>query len=128
MAKPPLPNDDLIARYGGEELIAVLIGADRSHAEHVARGVREAVADLLIPHAGSTTRAHVTVSVGAATLLPGAEHTYDLGVQLADRALYDAKERGRDGWSFHDVSHLRPDSSPRTGELFEGEEGVKLAS
>ena len=95
---------DLVARYGGEELIAVLIGADRAHAEHVARSVREAVSELLIPHAGSTTRPHVTVSVGAATLQPGAEHSYDLGVQLADRALYDAKERGRDGWVFEDAS------------------------
>ena len=119
---------DLVARYGGEEMIAVLIGADRAHAEHVARSVREAVADLGIPHAGSTTRPHVTVSVGAATLLPGTEHTYDLGVQLADRALYDSKERGRDSWSFHDVSHMRADGSFRTGELFTGEPGVKLAS
>lgn len=119
---------DLVARYGGEELIAVLIGADRQHAEHIACSVRDAVAELLIPHAGSTTRAHVTVSVGAATLLPGAEHTYDLGVQLADRALYDAKERGRDGWAFHDITRLRADGSFSTGELFEGEQGVKLAS
>ena len=34
---------DLVARYGGEELIAVLFGADRAHAENVARAVREAV-------------------------------------------------------------------------------------
>jgi diguanylate cyclase (GGDEF)-like protein len=119
---------DLVARYGGEELIAVLIGADRSHAEHVARSVREAVADLQVPHAGSVTRAHVTVSVGAATLMPGSEHTYDHVVQLADRALYEAKERGRDGWSFHDATNLRPDGSFRTGELFDSTQGVKLAS
>jgi diguanylate cyclase (GGDEF)-like protein len=119
---------DLVARYGGEELIAVLVGADRSHAEHVARSIREAIADLQIPHAGSVTRGHVTVSVGAATLLPGSEHTYDHVVQLADRALYDAKERGRDGWSFHDASQLRADGNFRTGELFEGTHGVKLAS
>jgi diguanylate cyclase (GGDEF)-like protein len=119
---------DLVARYGGEELIAVLVGADRAHAEQVARGVREAVADLLIPHAGSTTRPHVTVSVGAATLQPSAEHSYDLGVQLADRALYEAKERGRDGWSFHDVANLGAEGGFRNGELFQPADGVKLAS
>ena len=32
---------DLVARYGGEELIAVLFGADRAHAENVARAVLE---------------------------------------------------------------------------------------
>jgi diguanylate cyclase (GGDEF)-like protein len=119
---------DLVARYGGEELIAVLVGSDREHAEQVARRVREAVAELLIPHAGSTTRPHVTVSVGAATLRPSAEYSYDLGVQLADRALYEAKERGRDGWTYKDVSQLHSDHSFRNGELFEPEAGVKLAS
>jgi hypothetical protein len=86
------------------------------------------VAELLIPHAGSTTRPHVTVSVGAATLRPSAEYSYDLGVQLADRALYEAKERGRDGWTYKDVSQLHSDHSFRNGELFEPEAGVKLAS
>lgn len=109
---------DLVARYGGEELIAVLIGADREHAENVARGVWESIAALRIPHAASTTRPHVTVSVGAATLEPGTDFSYDLAVQLADRALYDAKGRGRDGWAFHDTLHLRAEGAFQTGELF----------
>jgi diguanylate cyclase (GGDEF)-like protein len=119
---------DLVARYGGEELIAVLFGADRSHAENVALAVREAVAALAIPHAGSTTRPYVTVSVGAATLEPGIHYSYDLAVQLADRAMYEAKGRGRDGWAFHDTAHLQGDGVFQTGELFEDAEEVKLAS
>lgn len=124
---------DLVARYGGEELIAVLFGADRSHAEYVARTVREAVAELVIPHVGSTTRPHVTVSVGAATLEPANQYSYDDAVQLADRALYEAKGRGRDGWAFHDAIHLQSDAVFRTGELFQSdeesdEEKVQLAS
>jgi len=119
---------DLVARYGGEELIAVLFGADRSHAESVARAVRAAVAELVIPHIGSTTRAHVTVSVGAATLEPGIHYSYDLAVQLADRAMYEAKERGRDGWAFYDTAHLRGDGVFQTGELFKHADEVKLAS
>lgn len=118
---------DLVARYGGEELIAVLFGADRSHAENVARAVRDAVAELVIPHIASSTRPHVTVSVGAATLEPAAEFSYDHAVQLADRALYDAKGRGRDGWAFHDTAHLRSDQVFQNGELFQSDE-VKLAS
>jgi diguanylate cyclase (GGDEF)-like protein len=118
---------DLVARYGGEELVAVLFGADRSHAENVARLVREAVAELAIPHSASTTRPFVTVSVGAATLEPADEFSYDHAVQLADRAMYDAKARGRDGWMFHDRAYLGVDGVFRNGELFQGED-VKLAS
>jgi diguanylate cyclase (GGDEF)-like protein len=90
---------DLVARYGGEEIIAVLFGADRAHAESVAQSVLATVTELRIAHIASPTRPHVTVSVGVATLEPGAQYSHDLAVQLADRALYAAKEKGRDGWS-----------------------------
>jgi diguanylate cyclase (GGDEF)-like protein len=95
---------DLVARYGGEELIAVLFGADRAHAEAVSAAVIEAVRELRIPHVGSLTRPYVTASVGSATIEPGAEYVHDLAVQMADRALYAAKERGRDGCTFFDAS------------------------
>jgi diguanylate cyclase (GGDEF)-like protein len=91
---------DLVARYGGEEFIAVLFGADRAHTEMVSRAVLEAVSDLRIPHASSTTRPHVTVSVGATTLESTQDLSQELAVQLADRGLYIAKERGRDCWMF----------------------------
>lgn len=93
---------DLVARYGGEELIAVLFGADRAHAEDVARAVLDSIQELRIPHTGSLTRPYVTASVGTATLDPGSDYSHDLAVQLADRALYRAKEAGRDGWACHD--------------------------
>jgi diguanylate cyclase (GGDEF)-like protein len=100
---------DLVARYGGEELIAVLFGADRAHAENVARGVLESVRELRIPHLGSTTRPYVTASVGAATLSVGcSEYSHDLAVQMADRALYAAKAYGRDSWAFFDADTAVP--------------------
>jgi PleD family two-component response regulator len=60
------------------------------------------VRDLRIPHVGSSTRPYVTVSVGAATVEPGTDYTHEFAVQLADRALYAAKGRGRDGGSYLD--------------------------
>jgi diguanylate cyclase (GGDEF)-like protein len=99
---------DLVARYGGEELIAVLYGADRTHGEAVARAVLEAVRELRIPHLGSVTRPYVTASVGAATLSPGSEFSHDLAVQMADRALYAAKEYGRDSWAYFDADAAIP--------------------
>ena len=95
---------DLVARYGGEELIAVLFGADRAHAESISNAVLNSVRELHIPHVGSLTRPYVTASVGAATLDPGSDYSHDLAVQMADRALYAAKERGRDGCAFFDAS------------------------
>ena len=105
---------DLVARYGGEELIAVLFGADRAHAEAVSNAVIEAVRELRIPHVGSLTRPYVTASVGAATIEPGSEYVHDLAVQMADRALYAAKEQGRDGCTFFDASlaGVRPAAPP----------------
>ncbi|HVY79723.1 MAG TPA: GGDEF domain-containing protein [Steroidobacteraceae bacterium] len=100
---------DLVARYGGEELIAVLFGADRAHAESVACAILDAVRELRIPHLGSATRPYVTASVGAATLQPGDDGcSHDLAVQMADRALYAAKEYGRDGWAFFDAHASLP--------------------
>ena len=89
---------DLVARYGGEEIIAVLFGADSAHAEGVAVSIREGITQLRIEHLGSPTRPYVTVSVGVATLEPGAGYSHDNAVQLADRALYAAKAGGRDRW------------------------------
>jgi diguanylate cyclase (GGDEF)-like protein len=109
---------DLVARYGGEELIAVLFGADRAHAESVARAVLESIRELRIPHTASATRPYVTASVGAATLDPGSDYSHDVAVQLADRALYMAKETGRDGWACHDPTAAAQLSSAADSSLF----------
>ncbi len=94
----------------------MLIGGDRTHAEDVAAGVREAVAALQIAHLASPTRPYVTVSVGVATLEPGGEYSHDLAVQFADRALYVAKAGGRDGWaSMADIREGRGDDIHRSG-------------
>jgi diguanylate cyclase (GGDEF)-like protein len=109
---------DLVARYGGEELIAVLFGADRAHAETVSKAVIEAVRELRIPHLGSLTRPYVTASVGAATVEPGSEYVHDVAVQMADRALYAAKASGRDMCTFFDTSVAANRSAAPPDELF----------
>jgi diguanylate cyclase (GGDEF)-like protein len=89
---------DLVARYGGEEIIAILFGADRSHAEDIGRGIVAAVAELNLPHAASATQPYVTVSIGTATCYPHRDDSQQAGVQLADQALYAAKEQGRNSY------------------------------
>lgn len=94
---------DFVARYGGEELVAVLFGADRVHAEEVARAILAAVGRLGIEHVAATSASQVTVSMGVATYTPPLEASHDRAVKLADRALYTAKRQGRDRFIAVDV-------------------------
>jgi diguanylate cyclase (GGDEF)-like protein len=109
VARRPL---DMVARYGGEEIVAILPGADRAHAADVAAAILKAVADLQIAHGASTTRPHVTVSVGVTTVDPGGDYSHEHAVRLADLALYSIKARGRDGWSFYEPAEQAVDHQP----------------
>ena len=84
------------ARYGGEELVAILPHTEAIGAAATADEVRVAVRALRLPHAASEFGI-VTVSIGVATLLPDAttNSARDL-IQKADEALYAAKNGGRD--------------------------------
>ncbi|MGE0582178.1 MAG: diguanylate cyclase [Steroidobacteraceae bacterium] len=97
---------DCVARYGGEEMIAILPGADRDGGEQVARAMLAEVAQLAIPHDRSLTQPHVTVSIGVASLRPTRDSSHDLIVRIADRALYLAKEQGRNRHAVLDEADL----------------------
>jgi diguanylate cyclase (GGDEF)-like protein len=87
---------DFVARYGGEELAAVLYGADKAYGESIARSLLNAVRELRIPHVNSETQPYVTVSVGVVSVDAYRITTHDAAVGLADQALYAAKHQGRD--------------------------------
>ena len=93
---------DFVARYGGEELIAVLYGADRGYAESVASAMIEAVAQLAIPHAASLAQSFVTVSAGLASVEARSTVSHDVAIKWADQALYAAKDQGRNRYVVHD--------------------------
>jgi diguanylate cyclase (GGDEF)-like protein len=81
---------DLTARFGGEEFAVVLPNTNASGGIAVAHSIQDAVAQLA--HGG----VRISLSIGVATVLPTQERSVPMLVELSDRALYLAKERGRD--------------------------------
>ena len=92
-ARRPL---DIAARYGGEEFALVLYDATRHHAELVARQIQAGIEALDIANpTSSSSGKRLTVSIGIACVVPTSNRSHYGFIQLADEALYEAKERGR---------------------------------
>jgi diguanylate cyclase (GGDEF)-like protein len=88
-----LRDYDVVGRFGGEEFVVLLPGADTVEACRVAERLRSRVRRLAVPaEDGSVT---VTVSVGVSLLRAHGEDLIEL-LAAADLALYRAKEAGRD--------------------------------
>jgi len=85
---------DLAARYGGEEFAVILPATDEPGARQLAERIRSGVAGLAVEHALADAGV-VTVSLGVATLVPQQSANPATLIDCADRALYQAKERGR---------------------------------
>lgn len=85
---------DLPARYGGEELIAVLPGADLTAATATAERIRRSISECKITRRSTgEVLPGITVSIGVGQFLFG-ESMDDL-IERCDRALYQAKKSGR---------------------------------
>ena len=87
---------DLAARYGGEEFVVLLPKTNLAGAIKVAQKIQQEIYNLAIPHPQSDVKEIVTVSLGISSLIPQLEVKPDTLVAYADKALYDAKEQGRD--------------------------------
>ncbi|MBC9882221.1 diguanylate cyclase [Bradyrhizobium sp. INPA01-394B] len=104
---------DLAARYGGEEFAMLLPNTDAAGCARVGERIRSAVHDAGLVHASSPASC-VTVSVGGAACRPAFERTAGMGalVEAADRALYAAKDGGRDRLMMSgEVANLLPRAS-----------------
>lgn len=87
---------DLVARYGGEEFVAVIYAVTQEHLALLCDDVCAAVRDLAIAHMGNPPLERVTISLGAVLLMPAQGRvTLDSALEMADRALYEAKSKGR---------------------------------
>jgi diguanylate cyclase (GGDEF)-like protein/PAS domain S-box-containing protein len=89
LIKTSLRIGDFVARFGGEEFMALLPDTDLEGARVVAEKIRETVEANPAPTVG-----RVTISIGA-TPASAADAAMDVAVRRADAALYEAKRSGR---------------------------------
>jgi diguanylate cyclase (GGDEF)-like protein len=95
LAGGALRPGDLVARYGGEEFAVIMANTGPAGARIVAERLREAIGALAIPHAASSTSPTLSLSIGVAATVPESLGDAETLVEAADRALYEAKGRGR---------------------------------
>jgi len=86
---------DFAARYGGEEFVLVLYGPPAEHGRTLPEQIRLDVMNLGIPHEGSAVEDVITVSVGVALASRRSSRSLAGTIQIADEALYEAKQTGR---------------------------------
>ena len=86
---------DILARYGGEEFVALLPETNLEGAIIVTQRILESVEKLRIPHAKSDVAPYVTVSMGVSCGFPSKDHSSEMILSEADKALYTAKSLGR---------------------------------
>ena len=89
-----LRSFDLVARYGGEEFLVIMPDASAEIGLRVAERLRQLVEGRAFQADGLAQELPVTISLGVATTT-NPEETADSLVERADRALYQAKNEGR---------------------------------
>lgn len=87
-------GQDIVARYGGEEFAIILPETGKEAALTVAERIRECISDQPFPNKDTQPGGNLTISLGVATFPLDANDVKGL-VDMADSALYRAKEGGR---------------------------------
>lgn len=92
---------DLVARYGGEEFAVVLPSTDAAGAMKLADLLRRTVEGLELPHAYSPLSNIITISMGIACKVASENASPADLIEMADAALYEAKNAGRNQSKVH---------------------------
>jgi diguanylate cyclase (GGDEF)-like protein/PAS domain S-box-containing protein len=88
-------SSDLPCRYGGDEFVLVLPDTNPEGAMGIADQVQQAIRQLALPNPASPVSSQLTVSQGVATVWPANKGSSNGLMLSADRALYSAKQAGR---------------------------------
>jgi two-component system cell cycle response regulator len=86
---------DIAARYGGEEFVLLFAETGAETALKLAESIRAHIESLELPNPRSSTSSWLTISVGVATTVPSQRDEVEAFFVAADRAMYEAKEAGR---------------------------------
>jgi diguanylate cyclase (GGDEF)-like protein len=101
-------SGDFVARYGGEEFCIIMPDTNMDGARRCAENIHSGVRDLKISNPGSVISKYVTISIGMASVLPGMNDTYMDLIYTSDKALYKAKNDGRNIIRTMDVLEKNP--------------------
>ena len=93
LCKSTSRSTDLIARYGGDEFVAVLPSTDNEGASKVAEKMRQRVEALELSYSGE--KVAITISLGATCSTADKEFSPERMIAAADTKLYEAKRSGR---------------------------------
>jgi len=99
--KGMIRKEDVAARFGGEEFVILLVQCNANYGWLIAERIRKAIKDHALEFEGKELK--VTVSLGVAhidseNLVPDP----DSFVKMADMALYQSKEKGRNRTTIYD--------------------------
>jgi two-component system cell cycle response regulator len=106
--KDNLRDFDLVARIGGEEFVVILPDVSERRTHMVAERLRRAIADKSFDVGAQAGPLDITTSIGG-TVIDFEDHTVHEVLERADKALYKAKEFGRNCVVFEDLGKLNPD-------------------
>ena len=95
---------DLVSRYGGEEFAVILPDTDRIGAVLVGNRILARIREMDIQTEASPVKKFVTVSLGIVAIVPDMDLTPDMMIIAADRALYLAKQSGRNQLQLADIT------------------------
>lgn len=93
-------NLDFIGRYGGEEFLVILFDTDKKRALNIAETIIQEILNLKLKHSPICDCEHLTISIGATTVVPNEKTSINKLINAADEALYIAKNNGRNQVAF----------------------------